>query len=146
MTMVEAGVVAEELGAALHPGPWLSSAVAATRALTRMVPGRMPPSLLTGIADGSTIATVGPLSGRASCRRERASLRGDDRSALPDAVAADVVLVLAEDRDGVRALRRRCVVGRACARRPDARGPDAQDVRCHARRCARAAARFAVGG
>ena len=35
MTMVEAGVVAEELGAALHPGPWLSSAVAATRALTR---------------------------------------------------------------------------------------------------------------
>ena len=34
MTMVEAGVVAEELGAALHPGPWLSSAVAATRALT----------------------------------------------------------------------------------------------------------------
>ena len=36
MTMVEAGVVAEELGAALNPGPWLSSAVAATRALTRM--------------------------------------------------------------------------------------------------------------
>ena len=32
MTMVEAGVVAEELGAALYPGPWLSSAVAATRA------------------------------------------------------------------------------------------------------------------
>ena len=29
MTMVEAGIVAEELGAALHPGPWLSSAVAA---------------------------------------------------------------------------------------------------------------------
>ncbi len=36
MTMVEAGVVAEELGAALHPGPWLSSAVAAARALTRL--------------------------------------------------------------------------------------------------------------
>ena len=36
MTMVEAGIVAEELGAALHPGPWLSSAVAATRALTRL--------------------------------------------------------------------------------------------------------------
>ena len=41
MSMVEAGVVAEELGAALHPGPWLSSAVAATRALTRIgVAGR----------------------------------------------------------------------------------------------------------
>ncbi|MDT7739138.1 MAG: hypothetical protein QOK09_2507, partial [Mycobacterium sp.] len=27
MTMVEAGIVGEELGAGLHPGPWLSSAV-----------------------------------------------------------------------------------------------------------------------
>src|ERR1700754_3250826 len=35
MTMVEAGIVAEELGAGLHPGPWLSSAVAAPRALTQ---------------------------------------------------------------------------------------------------------------
>src|SRR6185312_14889035 len=35
MTMVEAGVVAEELGAALYPGPWSSSAVAAARALAR---------------------------------------------------------------------------------------------------------------
>ncbi|EUA33631.1 acyl-CoA dehydrogenase, N-terminal domain protein [Mycobacterium xenopi 3993] len=35
MTMVEAGIVLEELGAALYPGPWLSSAVAATRALIR---------------------------------------------------------------------------------------------------------------
>ena len=35
MTMVEAGIVLEELGAGLHPGPWLSTAVAATRALTR---------------------------------------------------------------------------------------------------------------
>ncbi len=35
MSMLEAGVVLEELGAALHPGPWLSSAVAAPRALTR---------------------------------------------------------------------------------------------------------------
>ncbi len=35
MTMVEAGVVAEELGAALYAGPWLSSAVAAARALAR---------------------------------------------------------------------------------------------------------------
>ena len=38
MTMVEAGVVAEELGAALHPGPWLSTAVAATRALPTSAP------------------------------------------------------------------------------------------------------------
>ena len=43
MTMVEAGVVAEELGAALYPGPWLSTAVAATRALMRTGAGRTPP-------------------------------------------------------------------------------------------------------
>ena len=44
MTMVEAGIVAEELGAALHPGPWLSTAVAATRTLTRLGAGTRPPS------------------------------------------------------------------------------------------------------
>ena len=98
MTMVEAGVVAEELGAALHPGPWLSTAVAATRALTRMVTPADAASLLTGIADGSTIATVGPLSGPRPVVVNDV-VRGEI-DPLPDAVAADVVLVLAEDRDG----------------------------------------------
>jgi alkylation response protein AidB-like acyl-CoA dehydrogenase len=91
MTMVEAGVVAEELGAALHPGPWLSTAVAATRALTRTGVG----SLLSGIADGSTIATVGPLTGPRPVV-ENGVLRGDI-AALPDAAAATVMLVIAED-------------------------------------------------
>jgi alkylation response protein AidB-like acyl-CoA dehydrogenase len=98
MTMVDAGVVAEELGAALHPGPWLSSAVAATRALTRMSTGATAASLLTGIADGSTLATVGPLSGPRPVV-ENGVVRGAV-SALPDAAAADVVLVLAEDSRG----------------------------------------------
>ena len=98
MTMVEAGVVAEELGAALHPGPWLSTAVAATRALTRMATGANAASLLTGIADGSTIATVGPLTGPRPMA-EGGVLRGEI-AALPDAAAAGVVLVLAEDGDG----------------------------------------------
>jgi alkylation response protein AidB-like acyl-CoA dehydrogenase len=91
LTMVEAGIVAEELGAALHPGPWLSSAVVATRALTRVSAG----SLLNGIADGSTVATIGPLCGPRPVV-EGGVLRGEI-SALPDAAAADVVLVLAED-------------------------------------------------
>jgi alkylation response protein AidB-like acyl-CoA dehydrogenase len=93
MTMVEAGVVAEQLGAALHPGPWLSSAVAATRALTRM--SADADELLTGIADGSLIATVGPLAGPRPLV-ENGVLRGEV-TALPDAAAADVVLVLAEE-------------------------------------------------
>jgi alkylation response protein AidB-like acyl-CoA dehydrogenase len=103
LTMVEAGIVAEELGAALHPGPWLSSAVAATRALMRTGAGDAAATLLAGIADGSTIATVGPLSGRRPAAVERgtgALLRGEI-AVLPDAAAADVMLVLAEDHSGI---------------------------------------------
>jgi alkylation response protein AidB-like acyl-CoA dehydrogenase len=101
MTMVEAGVVAEELGAALHPGPWLSSAVAAPRALTRLGAGGAT-ELLTGIADGTTIAAVGPLElGSAAVmaveRGPDIVLRGE--AAISDAAAANVLLVLVEYRD-----------------------------------------------
>src|SRR6478752_6886485 len=102
MTMVEAGVVAEELGAALYPGPWSSSAVAATRALLHTRAGKSAAALLTGIADGSTIATVGPLGGTRPSAVETdvgTALRGAI-AGLADAAAADVVLVFAEDRDG----------------------------------------------
>jgi alkylation response protein AidB-like acyl-CoA dehydrogenase len=93
MTMVEAGIVAEEIGAALYPGPWLSTAVSATRALTRI--GADAATLLTGIADGSVIATVGPLDGQLP-EVVDGVLRGEI-AALPDAAAADVILVLAVD-------------------------------------------------
>ncbi len=102
LTMLEAGIVAEELGAALYPGPWLSSAVVATRALTRMGTDRNAETLLTGIADGSTIATIGPLVGlrpRAVRGSAGSTLRGTIAS-VPDFAAADVVLLLAEDDDG----------------------------------------------
>ena len=102
MSMVEAGIVAEELGAALHPGPWLSSAVAATRALTRMDADGKAAALLAGIADGSRIATVGPLTGGRPAAVEGSDgvrVRGDI-AVLPDAAAADVLLLLAEDRTG----------------------------------------------
>jgi alkylation response protein AidB-like acyl-CoA dehydrogenase len=93
MTMVEAGVVAEDLGAALYPGPWLSTAVSATRMLTRT--GADAATLLTGIADGSVIATVGPLNGPLP-DVVNGTLRGEI-TALPDAAAADVVVVQALD-------------------------------------------------
>jgi alkylation response protein AidB-like acyl-CoA dehydrogenase len=103
MTMVEAGIVAEELGAGLHPGPWLSSAVAATRALTRFeVDSELAAPLFTGIADGSTIATVGPLEGARPSVVERAggvALRGEVDNVW-DLGAADVILVVADDADG----------------------------------------------
>jgi alkylation response protein AidB-like acyl-CoA dehydrogenase len=103
MTMVEAGIVAEELGAALHPGPWLSSAVAAPRVLARLGVGGEAAELLAGIADGTTIAAVGPLdrndaSVRAGGRDGDVVLRGE--FAISDAAAADVLLVLAENEDG----------------------------------------------
>jgi hypothetical protein len=98
MTMVEAGIVAEELGAALHPGPWLSSAVAAPRALARLGAGDAGAELLTGIADGTTIAAVGPLERNdaavtAAERHPDVVLRGE--MAISDAAAANVLLVLA---------------------------------------------------
>lgn len=101
MTMLEAGIVAEELGAALHPGPWLSTAVAAPRALLRA--GAAAPTILTGIADGSNIAAVGPLeTGPDVAAVELGTdiaLRGS--AAIPDAAAADVLLVFAELRGSI---------------------------------------------
>ena len=103
MTMVEAGVVAEELGAALHPGPWLSTAVAATRALTRLGAGVTASKLLAGIAEGTTIATIAFLH---DANVTAGTQGGDDTvlrgeiAAVADAATADVVLVLAEDAEG----------------------------------------------
>jgi alkylation response protein AidB-like acyl-CoA dehydrogenase len=103
MTMVEAGIVLEELGAALHPGPWLSSAVGATRALTRFrAEGSAAARLFTGIADGATIATVGlPGDGCPTVvsSANGVALRGDINN-VADAVAADVMLVVAEEQNG----------------------------------------------
>ncbi|MGB8388928.1 acyl-CoA dehydrogenase family protein [Mycobacterium sp.] len=104
MTMVEAGIVAEELGAGLHPGPWLSTAVAATRALTRLGANDSAAELLSGIADGTTVATVcfldfGKTSVAASRQGNEIVLRGEI-AGVPDAAAADVLLALAEDSEG----------------------------------------------
>lgn len=99
MTMVEAGVVAEELGAALYPGPWLSTAVATPRALTRICDNDSAATILEGIADGTTIATVGLLD------FENVTVDGDDvlrgeLGEVSDAAAGGVLLVLAEESTG----------------------------------------------
>ena len=118
MTMVEAGIVSEELGAALHPGPWLSTAVAATRALTRFgVDGSVAAPLYTGIADGSTIATVGPLEG---ARPSVVELGDDAAAARPD-----------RQRVGRRCRRRDTRLGRRSKRHRSFRGPDLGARRRH---------------
>jgi alkylation response protein AidB-like acyl-CoA dehydrogenase len=100
MTMVEAGIVAEELGAGLHPGPWLSAAVAAPRALTRFgVEDSAAAPLFRGIANGSSIATVGPFDGVRPTVVEAGHelvLRGVIES-LWDVGGADALLVLADE-------------------------------------------------
>lgn len=102
MTMVEAGIVAEALGAALHPGPWLSCAVAVPRALMRTGAERNAGDLLTGIADGSTIATVGPFTGARPAVTDDAGrvVLSGQITAIADLAAADVALMLADGPDG----------------------------------------------
>jgi alkylation response protein AidB-like acyl-CoA dehydrogenase len=72
--MIELGVVLEEMGRVVHPGPFLSSAVAATSAILAVAP---KDRLLAGLADGSVIATLAV-----------------DLARVPDAGTADVVLVV----------------------------------------------------
>lgn len=99
MSMFEAGLVCEELGAALHPGPWVSSAVVAPRALTRFgADSERADELFAGIADGSVIATVAvpPRDGTSfdtDPREGGVTVRGEI-SPVPDAAAADVLLAV----------------------------------------------------
>lgn len=106
MSMTEAGLVSEELGAALHPGPWLSSAVAAPRALARFgAAGDRARGLYTGIADGSVVCAVTVPRGEDSpflAQRHDGGLtvRGEV-SRVHDAAAADVLLAVSSDQDPV---------------------------------------------
>ncbi len=103
MTMVDACIVAEEAGAALFPGPWLSSAVAAPRAIARFGAEPAAADLLTAIADGSVIATVAPLVESAIDVVDGpagTTLRGEFEAT--DAAAADVILTIVEGHDWAR--------------------------------------------
>jgi alkylation response protein AidB-like acyl-CoA dehydrogenase len=95
MSMLEAGVVLEEMGAALHPGPWLSSAVAAPRALLRFNATAESADLYARLAAGTTIATVALSTNNSPTigHRDdgRVMLRGE--LDVPDALAADTILV-----------------------------------------------------
>jgi alkylation response protein AidB-like acyl-CoA dehydrogenase len=78
----------------------LSTAVAATRALVRTGADKDAAGLLSGIAQGSAIATVGPLAGPRPTVIHGATLRGTV-TGVPDADDADVVLIFAAEGEGV---------------------------------------------
>ena len=105
MGMVDMGVVLEELGRAVHPGPFLSSAVAAASMLVGVGDGD---GLLSSIVEGSLVATVALTEGDGRDWHDVATsydggfLTGA-KTFVADAMAADVVLVTArsDGADGI---------------------------------------------
>jgi alkylation response protein AidB-like acyl-CoA dehydrogenase len=97
----EAAVVLEELGRAVAPVPYLTSAVVATEALLACE-GQEAARLLTELASGRTVAVlavgpaVGPGDVHGTVRLVDGALHGET-TAVADAAVADVLLVPAED-------------------------------------------------
>ncbi|MEV0225615.1 acyl-CoA dehydrogenase family protein [Streptomyces sp. NPDC050704] len=97
----EVAVVLEELGRAVAPAPYLTSAVVATEALLACE-GDEAAELLSALASGRTIGTLavalstGPGAHFRSVRHEEGALYGE-LTGIADAVAANVLLVPAAD-------------------------------------------------
>ncbi|WP_031511145.1 acyl-CoA dehydrogenase family protein [Streptomyces megasporus] len=104
----EAAVVAEELGRAAAPTPYLGSAVLATAALLALPGEDETAGLLADLASGERTATLAvPLSTAPGTGAFPTSVRADGAGTLngtvtsvADAAVADVLLVPAEGRDG----------------------------------------------
>jgi alkylation response protein AidB-like acyl-CoA dehydrogenase len=102
---VDMGVVLEEMGRAVHPGPFFSTAVAAVATIVSAATPEEQAVLLPDIARGTRIATLALLEPEtrydwlhpATVARRRGSgwtLTGTKRF-VPDGVAADLLLVTA---------------------------------------------------
>ena len=106
---VDMGAVLEEMGRALHPGPFFATAVAAVAAIGQVASAEEKAELLPGIARGETIATLAlfepglrwdwtrPAS-TADRIGERWVLRGR-KLFVPDGAAAHLLLVTARAGD-----------------------------------------------
>ena len=107
----ELALVLEEMGAALLPGPYFSSAVLATSVLLWCAPDSAKSRYLPGIASGHTIATVAltersghwdvpDIETRAVHRLGSWTLHGA-KYFVPDGGSADLVLVVAQTETGI---------------------------------------------
>ena len=102
MGMVDMAVVLEELGRAVHPGPFASTAVGAASLVALAGSEDDRAELLPGLASGATIGTVAPF---APSDLRAVVVNGDwglagEKSHVPDAVAADSIIVTATTPDG----------------------------------------------
>ncbi len=107
MGMLEATVLAEEMGAVPLPGPWLSSAVAGTLVAARLHDDPTLVQLTEGQARATLaldeVGTRDPLDGIATTARRR----GDDwlltgnKPYVLDGHTADIAFVVARDADGL---------------------------------------------
>ncbi|HYH32799.1 MAG TPA: acyl-CoA dehydrogenase family protein [Pseudonocardia sp.] len=108
---VELAVVAEEMGRAIMPGPFLSTAVLAVSAVLDAGDDEAAKDLLPGIADGSTVATlaVTEAGGRWELDATAAEARPDGqgwalhgvKDFVPDGALADLLLVVARTDAGL---------------------------------------------
>ncbi len=109
--MLEMGVVLEEMGRLVHPGPVLTSSLFAVSVIRAGGALEDQKSLLPTLADGSRRASVALLEAgsgsawRAPKTRARAQAAGwcitGEKIHVPDAAAADFFLVVASDPDGL---------------------------------------------
>jgi alkylation response protein AidB-like acyl-CoA dehydrogenase len=110
MGMVDVSVVLEALGRAVHPGPFLSSAVGAVSLVTLAGTARDHDALLPGLASGEIVGTVAlwEPGARARWRDPQATATPDGEGwrldgtkvHVADAVGADILLVVAARPDG----------------------------------------------
>jgi alkylation response protein AidB-like acyl-CoA dehydrogenase len=96
--MVDVAVVLEELGRALHPGPFGSSAVGAVSLVQLAGADDDRAALLPGLASAETIGTV--LLGAPGIHADRDGRLTGAAAHVPDAVAADFLVVAATTADG----------------------------------------------
>src|SRR3954453_1387956 len=99
--LVDMGVVLEEIGRVVHPGPFLSSAVGAVSAVVAIGSDDDKRALLPSLVEGTTVATLALLEPggrgdwrRVSCRESAGTLTGT-KVHVADAMAAGTLLVSA---------------------------------------------------
>ncbi len=110
MGMVDAAVVLEELGRALCPAPYASSAIGAVSLVLGAGAAREHEYLLPGLADGTTIGTIAVFEPGSRYRWREPAAKGridgetwrldGSKAHVADAEAANLLLVTARDPDG----------------------------------------------